>query len=154
MTRHPLLSRSARTQGKSPFMYLYAKLSRALRVVPNTPHTVVMVSVAIGNVQLSADLLLCTIYLYREHITCPVWLDNGTLVIKTNSELHYTHSITIYWNVLPVLCVPYLPQWCVKLMNDHFQLLTATESHDGVVASERSRLGEVRHCRASETETD
>lgn len=44
-------------------IYLYAELSRILRVVSNPSHTVIMISIAVGNVQLSAHLLLCAVYL-------------------------------------------------------------------------------------------
>lgn len=43
--------------------YLDAELSGALRVVPDPPHAIVVISVAVSNVQLSAHLFLCTIYL-------------------------------------------------------------------------------------------
>lgn len=46
--------------------YLHAKLSGTVWIVPSSPHTVIMISVAVGNVQLSADLLVWTVYLQRE----------------------------------------------------------------------------------------
>lgn len=48
---------------------LYAELGRTLRVVSNPPHTVIMIAVAVGDVQLSAHLLLGTIYLQWEQPT-------------------------------------------------------------------------------------
>lgn len=43
--------------------------------------------------------------------------------------------------------MPHLPQRRVQLMDDHLHLLTASKSHNGVVASKRAGLGQVGHWR-------
>lgn len=63
---------------------------------------------------------------------------NCLTVLKTqNNRLHNV--------ILKVLACPYFPQRCVQLMDDDFHLLTASKSHDSVIASKRTGLGEVGH---------
>lgn len=45
--------------------YLHTKLCGTLWIVPSSPNTVIMISVAIGDVQLPAHLFLWTVYLQR-----------------------------------------------------------------------------------------
>lgn len=80
------------------------------------------------------------------------------VALCTPASLHHLSAMRIghinsvvYQNGIrlrDVICLrlcPYLPQWCVELMDDHFHLLTASKSHDSVIARKRTRLREVGH---------
>lgn len=102
--------------------YLHAKLSGTLWIVPSSPHAVVMIPVAVGNVQLPADLLLWTVYLQTRAVYPELRGTRRLVFSRSGADL---------------------PQGHVELMNDHLHLLTASKGHNGVVAGKGSRLRQV-----------
>lgn len=83
-------------------MHLYAELSGTLGVVPSPPHAVVMVSVAVGDVQLSAHLLLCTVDLQEEQSITR--LSSTTAALQAVALAPTSHSGVLSWWMTTLTC--------------------------------------------------